>query len=96
MRTRPICSPALNSTPRNDSVSLPCAGSAKNVPSELLPVPKNSRLVTDGRSTSVNTAPKAETVAGVAEPGTKKATSVTLLPVAVNSRWALKGSNSVG
>ena len=46
-----------------------------------------------GWSTSEKTAPKPVTVAGTAPlvPGTKKRTSVTLLPIGEKSRGALKG-----
>ena len=57
---------------------------------------KNCNDVTRGRSTSVNTAPNPLTVAAVAEPGTKKLTSVTVLPKAVNRRCALKVLNKAG
>src|SRR4051794_17146181 len=53
-------------------------------------------LVTSGRSTSVNTAPKPVVRAGVALPGTKKRTSTMLLPNPVNSRGALKVVNKLG
>ena len=60
-----------------------------------LPGSKNSMLVVLGVSTSVKIAPNPFVVAGAVVPGTKKLTSVTLLPSAVNSRGAEKVLNAV-
>ena len=42
-------------------------------------------LADPSSSTSVNTAPNPDTVAGVSSPGTKKLTVVVVLPIGVNS-----------
>ena len=76
-----------------DNVSLPASGCAKNVPSDVLVASNKEIEVAFARSTSVNTAPKPRDSAGVVLPGTKKFTSTTLLPSAVNSRGALKTPN---
>src|SRR6267142_1286716 len=84
MRTRPIRSPALNCTARNDSPLL--ATGAKNVPRDSPRVSKNWIEVVLERSTSAKTAPKADVKDAAADPGTKKLTSVMLLPSDVKSR----------
>src|SRR5947208_1707544 len=96
MRTRPIRGLPLKDTPRNENVSLPAKLPAKNVPREVFAPSKNCNEVVFARSTSLNTTPKPVTNAGVVEPGTKKVTSVTLLPNAVNSRCGENGAKRVG
>jgi hypothetical protein len=88
IRTRAIRSPALNRTPANDWVAVPAAAGTANVPRLFVAASKNSMLVVLARSTSVKTAPKALTVAGVVVPGTKKKISTILLLTAVNSLCA--------
>src|SRR5690242_12963894 len=88
MRTLPTRSPALNTTPRNDSPLFDVG--AKNVPSELPLISKNWMLVVLARSTSVKTTPKPLVNAITLLPGTKKLTATTLLPRAVNRRCGLK------
>jgi hypothetical protein len=74
------------STPKNDRLWLVLGtAGAKKVPSDTLFASKNVRLVVFGRVTFVNTEPKPRVSAGVVLPGTKKSTSSTLLPRAVNS-----------
>src|SRR5262245_6715640 len=92
IRTRKMES--VKVTPRNDSPLLK-AGTA-NDPSEAFNASKNSNCVTFIRSTSVNTAPNPNTVAGVLVPGSKKNTSVTLLPSGANSRGMLNVSKLDG
>src|SRR5688572_20169082 len=106
IRTRATRSPALKKTPRKQTPPLAEELSAK-VP-RLTPWASKYWIdVAEATSTSVNTAPKPDVVAGVVEPGTKKLTSVMLLPRAVKSRCgenvvnveeyvALMLSNSIG
>jgi hypothetical protein len=61
--------------PTNDKP--PFAGGAKARPIDSSRALKNSTDVVLGRSTSENTTPKPETVAGVSVPATKKCTFVT-------------------
>src|SRR5215203_454131 len=99
MRTRDT---TLNwkSTLRNENVWLPAVlGTAK--PPNMPPIgtpdgPKNCIVVWSGRSTSLKTAPKPRTKAGVVVPGMKKVTSTAVDPIAVKRRWGLNGSNVPG
>ncbi len=98
IRTRAIRSPALATPPTNDrppSVTLSLG--ANSVRIKLLLASKNSNFVVFGKSTSLKTAPKPATVAGVAPllPGIEKVASVMLLPSGVKIRWALKVPNVV-
>src|SRR5215216_3946252 len=93
MRTRATTAVG-NDTARNESVALaPATFGAKNVPRLAFETSKNWIDVVLARSTSVKTAPNPLTVAGVVVPGTKKLTSTTLLPSAVNSRCGEKAAN---
>ena len=96
IRTRAICSPAVKSTPRNESVALPAMLGTVKVPSGVSPAPKSSSVVA-AVSTSENTAPKADTVAGAEPPvpGMENVTSVTLLPIGTKSRGALNAEKVV-
>src|SRR5207249_9031016 len=94
IRTREIRSPALKNTPKKERPLL-AVGTKEGVPSNALLVSKYCMDVTLGRSTSVKTAPKPLTVAGVVLPGTKKLTSRTLLPRAVKKRYGLNVWNIV-
>src|SRR5262245_38046103 len=93
-----IFSPALATPPanENDACDAVPAGTLSKK-SEALARLKNSTFVGVGKSTSVNTAPNADTVAGVAPlvPGTEKVTVVTLLPLGVKIRIGLKAANVV-
>ena len=84
----------------------PITGRGRNDPAEeqlavsvpvLQPLLAPGGVSPSGSSTSVNTAPKPLTVAGVVplEPGTKNHTSVRLLPAGVNRRNGLKGLKMV-
>jgi len=92
IRTRPIES--VDVTPRNESPLLDVR--TKKVPSEPPDGLNNSRLEVLGRSTSVNTAPKLVTAAGVAPPETKKSTSMMLLLRAEKSLGELNVWKIVG
>src|SRR5437773_11280373 len=89
IRTREIRSPALKNTPKKERPLL-AVGTKEGVPSDALLASKYCMDVMLRRSTSVKTAPKPLTVAGVLLPGTKKLTSRMLLPNAVNRRCGLK------
>ena len=97
MRTRAICSPALNATARNEKVWFaPAMDGTVKLPSERSTGSKNS-IVVALVSTSLKIAPKADTNAGCAppEPGTENVMSVTLLPIGTKSRCALKAAKVV-
>ena len=86
-----ICSPAVPNAPRNER--LPTGRSPGSTVSLNTKAPFTSKKLSDAllvRSTSVNTAPKPLTVAGVVVPGMKNVTSVILLSMGVNSRCGLK------
>ena len=70
---------------------------AKNVPSETPLMLKNIRLVTLTRAVNVRK-DRAEAAGErrMVSTGTKKFTSVMLLPIGVNSRCWLKGSKRFG
>src|SRR6266496_3517728 len=87
IRTREIRSPALKNTPKKERPLL--AVGTKKVPSDALLVSKYCMDVRLARSTSVKTAPKPLTVAGVLLPGTNRLTSRMLLPNAVKRRCGL-------
>src|SRR5215204_1900780 len=84
------------STPRKEKVSLPASAGTKNVPSGASATSKNVIELVVGRSTSLKTAPKPLTSAGVADPATKNVTSTMFEPRAVKRRGALKGAKTVG
>jgi hypothetical protein len=91
MRTRATRSPASNRTPRNDH-PLSC-GCAEKTPRLCPPGSKNSSVAVFGPSTSLNTTPKAFTVAARSVPGTDHVASVTVLPRGLKSRYPLKPRN---
>src|SRR6267154_1797549 len=93
IRTRPTDA-VLKMTPRNDT-SLEAVGT-KKVPNEVPTALKYSIDVVVALSTSVKTAPKPVTFAGVVLPATKKVTSSTLLPRVVKSRCAENVANCAG
>src|SRR2546429_8167765 len=91
MRTREMRS-VVKLTPKNESVSLLAApagatpGRTKKLPRDALLTSKYCIDVVLAKSTSVKTAPKPLTVAGVAVPAPKKLTSGIGVPHAPNKR----------
>src|SRR5258708_24506724 len=91
IRTRAICSPALATAPRKPRLPDTDEARALRLRSGLPLMPKNWIDVVSTRLTSVKTAPKPLTVAGIPpEPGMEKVTSVMLLPIGEKSRRGLK------
>jgi hypothetical protein len=101
MRTRPIRSPALKITPRNEKLAVPGAAGAKKVPSDAPNGSKNCIDVVFAISTSLKTTPKPLTAAGIPpfDPGRKKVASVMLPtpggPTGVKTRFGLNARNVV-
>ena len=95
IRTRPTRSPALNTTPRNENVSLPAPPGRLNVPSER----DRIEILNCGSIRQIyvrKTTPKALVEAGVVVPARKKLVSLILLPMLVKSFGLLNGSKVAG
>ena len=89
-------SPSGNETPRNESVWSPAVAGTPKLPRLWPAASKYSIRVEPEMSTSVKTAPKPFTVAGVVVPDWKKFTVVWVLLRAVNSRSVVNVSKIVG
>ena len=89
---RAISSPALKIIPKNDKLALATVPGMTDRDARRSPfLPKSSISVESARSTSLNTAPKPLTSAGVPPvvPGMKKRPWVVVLPTGVKTRFGL-------
>src|SRR5262249_17498835 len=84
------------SAPRNENASLPSSAGTLSFWRVAFAASKNSIVVVLATSTSLKAGRKPRTSAGVVDPGTKKVTSTTFEPTAVNRRGALNGAKEPG